>query len=321
MDDQRKIALALAQRRYDERMRIKPRSILGVLDFNAGEFKEIVVRSLELKADPGRSRELLKGKQVALLFQKTSTRTRCSFEAAAWELGAACSYIEWSTSNFVRSDLADEIVVLSRFFDLIVARVNEHDSLNVMARHSEVPIINGLSNMAHPCQVVGDFATLSEYFGAELRGLTIAYIGDGNNVCRSLAHACGLFGVRLKICSPPGYGLDRASLERSNGMAVHIDSIREAVELADVIYTDTWVSMGDEAEAESRRTDFAQFRISQRVLDLAPRHALVMHCLPAHPGDEIDADVLRGPRSIVFDQTENRKHGQKALLEYLFERR
>ncbi len=313
----RAAALARAARRDAERRAVRPHSFLTLDDIDARALAHLVDHGLEIKRYPGQHAAALAGRAVALLFQKTSTRTRCSFAAAARESGAQADYLDWSRSNFVLAELRDEIAVMSRYYDLIVARVDCHESLRVMAAHSEVPIVNGLCDRHHPCQAVSDMLTLKEYFGADLRGLRLAYVGDGNNVCRSLVQAATCFGVEVTLSSPVGHELDDVSASQGGALVRHVADPRAAVEGVDVVYTDTWVSMGQEAELEARQAALAGWQVDASLMDAAPRNALFMHCLPAHPGLEVTAEVLRSPRSIVLDQAENRKHAQKALLAWL----
>jgi ornithine carbamoyltransferase len=310
-------ALELAQQRFEERMTRHPRSFLSVEDLTSAETKNILRRGIEMKKDPNDSSTDMQNQSVALLFQKTSTRTRCSFENAAAELGAFPSYIDWKTSNFVLADLQDEVIVLSRFYDMIVARVNKHETLVTMAKHSESPVINGLCDKGHPCQALADVMTMNEHFGSALEGLRITYIGDGNNVCRSLVHAAIKVGAKVNLCSPELYALDEETVASGNGLVVRVANPTEAVRDADVIYTDTWVSMGEEAETKERLAAFKHYQVNEQLINSAPSRALFMHCLPAHPGQEVTPEVLRSPRSIVFDQAENRKHVQKALMQFL----
>jgi ornithine carbamoyltransferase len=310
-------ALALATARHQARLAIRPQSFLTIDELEPGRLAALIRRGLEMKRDPESFAGLLAEKTVALLFQKTSTRTRCSFEQATHELGGIARYIDWQASNFTLSDLEDEARVLSRYCDAIVARVKQHKTLQVMAAHSEVPVINGLCDHAHPCQAVADFLTMAEYFGPDLSGLTIAWVGDGNNVCRSLVHAATALGANVCLSGPEGYRLDARTLRDSKGLASYAATPVEAVRHADVIYTDTWISMGQEAEKEERLRVFLPYQINNALLASAPQHALIMHCLPAKPDYEITAEVLRSPRSVVFDQAENRTHAQKAILEWL----
>ena len=310
-------ALQLAHRRHAQRMARRPRSLLAIDDLTATELDALVAAGLEAKRRPGHFADAFAGVSIALLFQKTSTRTRCAFEAAAREMGGHASYLDWSRSNFVLADLRDEAVVLSRFHDLVVARVDRHETLRVMARFGEVPVINGLCDLHHPCQAISDMVTLREYFGTDLRGLRMTWLGDGNNVCRSLLQAATRLGVRTTLCSPAGHRLDEATVRAAGPLAHEVDDPRAAVAGADVVYTDTWVSMGQEAELTERLRRFAPLQVDARLLAAAGPQALFMHCLPAHPGQEVTADVLRSPRSTVFDQAENRKHAQKAVLLWL----
>lgn len=312
-------ALQLAQSRFRKRLSLKPQSFLSVEDLSPPEMKQLIQTGIEMKKNPHDFRNVMRDKSVALLFQKTSTRTRCSFENAAIELGAFPGYIDWRTSNFVLADLRDEIIVLSRYYDMIVARVLEHETLVTMAGDSEVAVINGMCNLMHPCQSLSDFLTVSEYFGPDLTGLKIAYLGDGNNVCRSLVHGAINLGVKMALCSPNDYRLDKKTVDASEGLVEYVEAPADAVRNADIIYTDTWISIGDEGQTEKRLAAFHSYQVNSTLMEMAPKHALFMHCLPAHPGQEVSAEVLRSPRSVVFDQAENRKHAQKALMKKLSE--
>jgi len=313
----RAAALALATARDARHRAARPRSFVTLDDLDPRALAHVVEQGLAIKRRPGDFAQALAGRAVALLFQKASTRTRCSFEAAAREMGARADYLDWSRSNFVLAELRDEIAVMSRYCDLVVARVDHHESLRTMAAHSEVPVVNGLCDQHHPCQAVADVLTLQEYFGTDLRGLRLAYLGDGNNVCRSLVQAATRLGVEVTLSSPAGYALDDVTVGPAGPLVRRVADPRAAVEDADVVYTDTWVSMGQEAQLEQRRAAFAGWQVDARLMASAPAHALFMHCLPAHPGLEVTADVLRSARSIVLDQAENRKHAQKALLAWL----
>jgi ornithine carbamoyltransferase len=296
------------------------RSFLQISDLKPKEIAVILERGLETKTNPEEVEDELGGVRVALLFQKKSTRTRCSFEIGIWEMGGWPMYIDWSVSNFSRADLKDEIKVLSRYFDLIVARVNDHSDLEIMREFSEMPIINGLSDLHHPCQGLTDYMTMQEYFGS-LAGLHVVYLGDGNNTCHSLMEGASLTGATMTVCHPIGYAPDETILKRTAQLTeirLTSDPI-EAVKNADVIYTDTWVSMGDEVEQEIRLKVFPPYQLNEALLAKAPKHALIMHCLPAHRGEEISSGALDSKNSVVFDQAENRKHLQKALMGFLLE--
>lgn len=313
----REAAWRLAQTRHARRAACRPASLLSAADLDTDALAAILADGLEIKRCPGDYADALAHVAVALLFQKTSTRTRCSFEAATREMAAHCSYLDWSRSNFMLADVRDEVIVLSRYYDVIVARVDRHRTLQVMAEHAEVPVVNGLSDREHPCQAVADLLTLAEYFGPDLRGLRLAWVGDGNNVCRSLVQAAARLGVECTLCSPEGHWLDAAGLPGGAAMVRHEADPRAAVRGVDVVYTDTWVSMGQEQQMAERQRRFAGLQVDSGLMALAAPGALFMHCLPAHPGHEVSAQVLRSPRSIVFDQAENRKHAQKALLLWL----
>lgn len=314
-----------ARRRVAERhgaKRGKPeRSFLTLADLSRDEMRTLLDGGLAVKRDPERFAGALAGRSVALLFQKTSTRTRVSFEVGVAEMGGQALYLDWRTSNFTLADLEDEIRVLSRYVDLVMARVYDQADLELMRDHSEVPVINGLSDLYHPCQGLADYLTVREYFG-ELEGLKIAYVGDGNNVCHTLIHGASKVGMRIAVAYPKGYSPDArvVTAARQAGAVVELtDSPAEAVRDADVIYTDTWISMGDEAQRDARLKAFAGYQVNDELLAAAPGHAIVMHCLPAHRGYEISSAVLDAPRAVVFDQAENRKHAQKFLMAWMLE--
>jgi ornithine carbamoyltransferase len=311
-------ALRLANGRFDARADCHPRSFVSLAQLSASEAARIVNDGLRIKADPAAVETRLRGRTIALLFEKPSTRTRSSFDAAARQMGGGATYIEWRTSNFTRGDICDEARVLSRFYDFIVARVNRHETIRVLSAESEVPVINGLCDQLHPCQALTDYLTMKEYFG-DIRGLRLAYIGDNNNVCRSLAHGVNLFGIRMRIAAPVDFRQE-AELKEVGGNSIEFfDQPEQAVADADVVYTDTWISMGDEADAQRRIAAFTGYQVNEELLAHAPAHCLVMHCLPALPGREISPTCLRFNRSIVFDQAENRLHTQKAILSWLLD--
>ena len=253
----------------------------------------------------------LAGKSVALVFEKPSTRTRISFEVGVDELGGTPLVLHGNEMQLSRGESpADTARVLSRYVAAIVIRSGSHEEVVELAENADVPVINALTPRFHPCQAIADLMTLKERFGG-LGGLKVAYVGDGTNVARSLAIAGSLTGVEVAVAAPEGYQLE------DDVPALLTHDPYEAVRHADAIYGDVWVSMGDEATAEQRRADLEPFRIDGELLAAAKPEAIVMHCLPAHPGEEITAEVLYGERSAVWDQAENRLHAQKALLEYL----
>ncbi|HET7121162.1 MAG TPA: ornithine carbamoyltransferase [Solirubrobacterales bacterium] len=289
------------------------RDFLTGEELGAFELGKLLDRAAELKA--GREQRLgadaLAGRSIALVFEKPSTRTRISFEVGVAELGAHPVVLRGDEMQLSRGESAgDTGRVLSRFVDAVVIRSASHETVADLAAAAEVPVVNGLTPLHHPCQAIADLLTLRERFG-ELDGLRIAYVGDGNNVARSLAILGGLAGVEVAVAAPAGY-----QLPDPHGAQL-TDDPRAAASGADALYTDVWVSMGDEAEAQRRRADLAPYQLDGDLLAAAKDSAIVLHCLPAHPGEEISAEVLYGDQSAVWDQAENRLHAQKALLEML----
>jgi ornithine carbamoyltransferase len=289
------------------------RDFLTGEELNRRELNALLDRALELKAGrkTGEGAGELAGESVALVFEMPSTRTRVSFEVGVTELGGAAVILRGDELQLSRGEsLGDTATVLSRYVQAIVVRVGSHEVLQQIANRAEVPVINGLTPDHHPCQALADLLTLRERFGS-LDGLGVAYVGDGNNVARSLAILGRTAGVEVRVASPDGYRLEPGLAALDTG------DPREAAAGADAIYTDVWVSMGDETEAQRRRADLAPFQVNAELLAEASERAIVLHCLPAHPGEEITEDVLYGERSAVWDQAENRLHAQKALLELL----
>ncbi|MDX6504261.1 MAG: ornithine carbamoyltransferase [Gaiellaceae bacterium] len=277
------------------------------------ELERLLERAAELKAgrSAGVGADALDGKTVALFFEKPSTRTRVSFQVGVAELGAHPLSLRADELQLGRGEsVGDTARVLSRYLHAIVMRSGSHETVAELAAAADVPVVNALTPLHHPCQALADLLTLSERFGA-LDGLRVAYVGDGNNVARSLALIGGALGVEVVVGAPEGYRLEDGVGARQT------DDPGEAVDGAHAIYTDVWVSMGDEAEAEKRRTALAPYQVNEKLLAEARDDAIVLHCLPAHPGEEISAAVLYGERSAVWDQAENRLHAQKALLELL----
>ena len=289
------------------------RDFLTGEELGAFELGKLLDRAAELKAGrrDGVGRDSLAGRSIALVFEKPSTRTRISFDVGVAELGGHGVMLRGDELQLARGESTpDTARVLSRYVDAIVIRSGSHETVAALAEAAEVPVVNGLTPLHHPCQVLADLLTLRERFG-DLQGLRLAYVGDGNNVARSLAILGELAGVEVVVAAPAGY-----QLEESHGAKL-TDDPRAAAAEADALYTDVWVSMGDETEAERRRSDLAPFQLDADLLAAAKDRAIVLHCLPAHPGEEISAEVLYGERSAVWDQAENRLHAQKALLEML----
>ncbi len=297
---------------------MKPRHFLTGAELSAPELDGLLDRALELKAAP-LSSQVLAGRSVALIFQKPSTRTRISFEVGVHELGGHPLVLRPDEMQISRGEaLRDTALVLSRHVAVVGMRTGADSILEELATYSTVPIVNMLTAGHHPCQALADLLTLREAYGS-LAGLRLAYVGDGNNVARSLALLGTLAGMDVAVASPEGYTLesDLALAPGATGrLTLHTDP-HEAVAGACAIYTDVWVSMGDEATASERRTDLADYRLDEALLDGAAPGAFAMHDLPAHPGEEITAELLYGPRQRIWDQAENRRHAQKALLELL----
>jgi ornithine carbamoyltransferase len=276
------------------------------------ELLAVLDRAEELKRgrERGEGRDSLDGRSVALIFEKPSTRTRVSFEVGVVELGAAPVVLRADELQLTRGEsISDTGRILSGYLHGIVIRSGSDQRVRELAEGSTVPVVNGLTPEHHPCQALADLLTLRERFG-ELEGLRLAYVGDGNNVARSLAILGAIAGMDVVIASPEGYRIEE-------GLAEQMDDPRAAVADADAIYTDVWVSMGEEAEAERRRRELAPYQLNEELLAVASDRAVALHCLPAHPGEEITAEALYGERSAVWDQAENRLHAQKALLERL----
>ncbi len=298
------------------------RDFLTLDALTRAELDEILHLSARLKRDlkAGQRPPLLGGKTLAMIFEKPSLRTRVTFEVGMTQLGGYAVYL---TPNDIRlgerESVADIARNLERWVDLVMARTNAHATLDELATHAKVPVINGLSDMRHPCQVLSDCFTLIERRG-RLDGLRVAWLGDGNNVANSWIAVAPRFGFSLALACPPGYEPDAATLDkaRREGATVLVTTdSHDALRGADVIYTDVWTSMGQEAEAAQRHADFQPYQVNAGALRQAKPDAVVMHCLPAHRGEEITGDVIDGAQSIVFDQAENRLHVQKGVLVWL----
>lgn len=300
------------------------RHFLSVADVTREELEELLLIAEKVKKGMPLPR-VLSGKMLAAIFLKPSTRTRVSFEVAVRRLGGDFIFLRGDELQLVRGEpLKDTARVLGRYVDGIIARVYSHRDLETLAEHSGVPVVNALSDLEHPCQALADMLTVKEKLG-KLRGATLAFVGDGNNVCHSLLLACGMLGVNIRVATPEGYEPRREIVEKAMSMAPPgteiqiLNSPEEAVEGADVVYTDVFVSMGDEEEAEERLSVFLpRFQVNSKLLRLAKPNAIVMHCLPAHRGEEITEDVLEGEQSAVWDQAENRLYAQEALLSFLY---
>jgi len=296
------------------------RDFLTLLDFSAEETEALLKRAAEFKSGKDSSACPLIGKSIGLLFDKASTRTRISFQAGIYQLGAQAIYINANEIQLGRGEtIEDTAKVLSRYLHAIVIRTFAHDIIERFAENSAMPVINGLTDLHHPCQTLADLMTIMEKKG-RLKGVRLAYIGDGNNVANSLIEASLITGIDLALACPEGYEPDKKIYEkaRSEGANVKLmTSPEDAVKGADVLYTDVWISMGQEEASDTKKKIFKNFQINRPLLSLAKPDAIVMHCLPAHRGEEITDDVIDSSQSVVFDQAENRLHTQKALLETL----
>jgi ornithine carbamoyltransferase len=297
------------------------KDLLAIKDLSTQEILDMLDLAGQIKADSAAYSAALKGKSIGLIFQKPSNRTRVSFEIGMFQMGGHSIYLGSSEIGMGgRESVKDVACVLSRYLSGIVARTYTHEVVEELAKHASVPIINGLSDLAHPCQALGDMFTIKERFGS-FKGITLAYIGDGNNVLNSLMIAAAKLGIDMKVATPPAYAPDKAmvkaakSLAKESGAKLDISSDPAlAAKDADVLYTDVWVSMGQEKEAKQRMKDFKGFQVNDAIMKLANKNCLVMHCLPAHRGDEITESVIDSKNSVVYDQAENRMHIQKAIL-------
>lgn len=293
--------------------------LLSMTDLTQEEIIELLDMATDLKEKRlrGKVTDLLKNKSIGMIFEKSSTRTRVSFEVAMSDLGGHALYLNTRDMQLGRGEtVADTAEVLSRYLYCLVARVYSHDTVKELAEHSSIPVVNALSDREHPCQIISDLLTIREYKN-RLKGLKYAWIGDGNNVCNSAILGCALMDMEIVVACPPGYEPDEDIVERARKLGGKVTVTHDPAEAAvdaDILYTDVWISMGDEEEREKRLRDLAPYQINSELVDLAVQDVIVMHCLPAHRGEEISADVMDGPHSVVFDQAENRLHAQKALL-------
>lgn len=296
------------------------RHFLQFRDFSAAEIHYVLDRARLIKDKFKRyePHHTLHDRNLAMVFEKASTRTRVSFEAGMYQLGGAVIHITTGDSQLGRSEpIEDTARVISRMVDLVMIRTFEQTRIERFAAHSRVPVINGLTNEYHPCQILADIFTFNEHRGA-IQGKTVAWIGDGNNMARTWLQAADMLGFTLHVSTPPGYELDAACIgdPASDVLKVFADP-HEACKCADLVTTDVWTSMGFEEENDVRRKAFADWRVDAEMMALAKADALFMHCLPAHRGEEVTADVIDGPQSVVWDEAENRLHVQKALMEFL----
>lgn len=303
--------------------RLKGRDFIDFADFTPGELEYLLslAESIKAKQKKGEAYQPLFGKTLGMFFTKASTRTRVSFEVGMFQLGGHALFLSGSDTQIGRGEpISDTAKVMSRYVDGIMIRTFAHSDVVEMAKHADVPVINALTDLHHPCQVLADILTLKEHKG-ELKGLTVAYVGDGNNMANSWIQAAPKFGLNMRVATPQGYECDPAVVEQAKQFAreygtelLFTHDPVEAVKHADVVYTDVWASMGQEAEQAERIAKFAGYQVNEALCSHAKSDYLFMHCLPAHRGEEVAADIIDGPHSVVFDEAENRLHVQKAIL-------
>lgn len=299
---------------------MKQRHLSSLLDWSTEDIQHILRLTQDIKTSPEKYRSALAGKTLGMIFEKKSTRTRVSFEVGIYQLGGVGLFLSSNDMQLGRGEtIADTARVLSRYLDLVMARVYGQDTIDELSNWANIPVINGLSDAYHPCQALTDFFTMTEHFGQDLKGRKFTYIGDGNNMAHSLMLCGAKLGVNVAIGCPEGYTPDPAVVEAAQnaGMGAEVlvtPDLEAASADADVIYTDVWASMGQEDEQEERLKAFDGYIVDDRIMGYAKPSALFMHCLPAHRGEEVSEKVCDGPQSVIFDQAENRLHTQKAVM-------
>ena len=303
---------------------LKGKDLLSIHDLTTQEVYEILAlaKELKMKQKAGIEHHLLKGKTLGMIFQKSSTRTRVSFETGMYQLGGTALFLSDRDLQIGRGEpIKDTARVMSRYLDGIMIRTFAHQDVEEFAAYADVPVINALTDLLHPCQVLTDLFTAQEHKGCDLKGLKLAYIGDGNNMTNSLMYGCAKVGMHFVAATPAGYEPDAAVAEAAKadakltgGSITLVHDVYEAAKDADILYTDVWASMGQEAEHEERVQIFKGYQINKELLAVADKRAIVMHCLPAHRGEEITADVLEANAAVIFDEAENRLHVQKAIM-------
>ncbi len=294
-----------------------PRHFISLLDLSSDELRQLIQRAIELKNNHNPDFQPLKGQVLAMIFEKSSTRTRISFETGMSHFGGNALFLSPRDTQLGRGEpLSDSAKVISSMVDAIMLRTDKHETVTEFAKYSSVPVINGLTDILHPCQLLADMQTYFEHRG-DIKGKTVTWIGDGNNMCHSYINAAIRLGFTLHIASPKGYQPDMDIVKSANNQAVLFDNALDAAKNSDLIVTDVWASMGQEQEQQQRELAFADFQVNQAIMQVAHNEALFMHCLPAHRGEEVTAEVIDGQQSVIYDEAENRLHAQKALLELL----
>jgi ornithine carbamoyltransferase len=301
---------------------VKHKDFISIHDYTADEVAEIFRLAADIKMNPRNYTSALEGQTLGMIFEKSSTRTRVSFEVGMFQLGGHALFLSARDIQLGRGEtIYDTAKVLSRYLDGIMARTFAHKTVTDLAEYASIPVINGLTDLLHPCQGMTDYFTAWEKFGGSLKGRKIAYIGDGNNMAHSLMFGAPKVGMNIAVAAPKGYEPDptivakaKADAERAGTKVIVTNSIEEASTGADVIETDVWASMGQEEEAAKRARDFEGWQVDRRVMEMAKKEAIFMHCLPAHRGEEVSAEVCDSPQSVIFDEAENRLHVQKAIM-------
>lgn len=313
----------MAQTMQDMELQLKGRDFIGLVDYTSEEIRYLIDLAIDLKKKQkaGETYQPLKGKTLGMIFEKSSTRTRVSFEVGMFQLGGHALFLSKNDIQLGRGETVwDTAQTMSRYLDGIMIRTFAHRTVIELARGATVPVINGLTDFSHPCQALADYQTILEKKG-RLEGLKVAFIGDGNNMVHSLMMGASKLGIHFAVATPKGYEPDNEVIQLSteaakqNGSTIYVGyDVKEAIADADVVYTDVWASMGQEAEQREREIAFANYQVNEEIVRYAKKDYLFMHCLPAHRGEEVTEGVIDGPNSIIFDQAENRLHAQKAIM-------
>ncbi len=296
---------------------MNPRHFISLLDLSGDEFRSLIDRGIVLKNNRDPDYQPLKGRVLAMIFEKSSTRTRISFESGMSHFGGSALFLSPRDTQLGRGEpLQDSARVISSMVDCIMLRTDKHETVTTFAQYSSVPVINGLTDLQHPCQLLADMQTYFEHRG-DIKGKTVTWIGDGNNMCHSYIHAATVLDFTLNIACPKGYLPLQDIVEAAGDRVRFFDTPLDASQNSDLVVTDVWASMGQEEEQKQREMAFKDYQVDAGIMKAAHSAALFMHCLPAHRGEEVSAEVIDGPQSVIFDEAENRLHAQKALLEFL----